>query len=102
MWKSTSLSGLEYLIVWKDLGLSLMYASYVLFNLLLFFIICWIMLSDNIIIGLYELSRKMNWLNGCALIWPWYGVRSNLGETKLNFHFAKISFGKNVKGQRKP
>jgi len=31
------------------------------------------MLSDNIIIELCELSRNMNWLNGCALIWNWYG-----------------------------
>jgi len=29
---------------------------------------CWIMMSDNIIIELYQLSRNMNWLNGCALI----------------------------------
>jgi len=26
------------------------------------------MMSDNIIIELYELSRNMNWLNGCGLI----------------------------------
>jgi len=25
---------------------------------------CWIMMSDNIIIELCELSRNMNWLNG--------------------------------------
>ena len=29
---------------------------------------CWIMISDNIILELEELSRNMNWLNGCALI----------------------------------
>jgi len=29
--KSTSSSGWEYLVVWKDLGLSLMYANCVLF-----------------------------------------------------------------------
>jgi len=34
MWKSISSSGWEYWIVWKDLGSSLMYAIYVLFNLL--------------------------------------------------------------------
>jgi len=45
-----------------------MYANCVLFNLLLFFMIYLIMLSDNIIIGLHELSRNMDWLNGCALI----------------------------------
>jgi len=28
-------------------------------------------------------------------------MSSNLGKTKINFHFAKISFGLNVKGQRK-
>jgi len=31
------------------------------------------MLSDNIIIELYELSQNMNWLNGCTLISHWYG-----------------------------
>jgi len=36
MWKSTSSYGWEYLIVWEDLGLSPMYAIYVLFNLFLF------------------------------------------------------------------
>jgi len=30
-WKSTSLSGWEYLVVCKDLGLSPMYANYVIF-----------------------------------------------------------------------
>jgi len=35
-WKNISLSGLEHLIMWENLGLSLMYAIYVLFNLLLF------------------------------------------------------------------
>jgi len=35
-WKSTSSSGREYLFVWEDLGLSCMYANYVLFNYLLF------------------------------------------------------------------
>jgi len=59
------------------------------------------MLSDNIIIGLHELSRNMDWLNGCALIWLWQGIGLNLGETKLNFLFVKISFGMNVKKQRK-
>jgi len=44
-----------------------MYANCVLFNLLLFLIICLIMLSDNIIIELYELAQNMNWLNDCAL-----------------------------------
>jgi len=39
--------------VWKDLGLSPMYVNFMLFNLLLFLIICLIMLSDNIIIELY-------------------------------------------------
>ena len=33
MWKSTSSSGLEYFILWEDLGSSLMYAIYVLFIL---------------------------------------------------------------------
>jgi len=28
-------------------------------------------------------------------------MSSNLGRTKVNFLFAKISFGLNVKGQRK-
>jgi len=51
-WKSTSLSGWEYLTVWKDLGSSPMYINYVLFDLLLIFIICMIMLSDNITIEL--------------------------------------------------
>jgi len=32
MWKSTSSSGWEYLIVWEDLGSSPMYANCVLFN----------------------------------------------------------------------
>ena len=53
MWKIISLNGWKYLIVWDDLGSSLMYANCVLFNLLLFLIICLIMLSDNIIIELY-------------------------------------------------
>jgi len=39
--------------VWEDLGLSSMYANCVLFDLLLFLIICLIMLSNNIIIELY-------------------------------------------------
>ena len=29
-------------------------------------------------------------------------MSSNLGRPTLNFHFAKISFGMNVKGQRNP
>ena len=33
MWKSSSLNGWEYFIVWEDLDLSLMYAIYDLFNL---------------------------------------------------------------------
>jgi len=37
----------------EDLSSSPMYANCVLFNLLLFLIICLIMLSDNIIIELY-------------------------------------------------
>ena len=37
----------------EDLISSPMYANYVLFNFLLFLIICLIMLSDNIIIELY-------------------------------------------------
>jgi len=36
MWKSTSLNGWQYLVIWEELGLSPMYAIYVLFNLLLF------------------------------------------------------------------
>jgi len=36
MWKSTSLNGLEYLLVWKDLGSSPKYVIFVLFNYLLF------------------------------------------------------------------
>jgi len=31
--KSTSLNGWEYLIVWEDVGSSLMFAIYALFNL---------------------------------------------------------------------
>jgi len=27
------------------------------------------------ILDLYKLSRNMNWLNGCALIWHWHGYR---------------------------
>ena len=48
--KSTSLSGWEYLIVWKDLGLSPMYAICVLFDWLLILINCMVMLGTNIII----------------------------------------------------
>jgi len=40
------------LFVWEDLGLSPMYASYVLFVLLLILIIRMVMLSGNIIIEL--------------------------------------------------
>jgi len=40
MWKITSSSGWEYLIVWEDLGSSLMYANYVLLIYDLFLIIC--------------------------------------------------------------
>jgi len=36
MWKSASLNGWEYLIVWEDLGSSPKYAICVLFKLLLF------------------------------------------------------------------
>jgi len=32
MWKSTSSNGWEYLVVWEDLGSSLMYVNCVLFN----------------------------------------------------------------------
>jgi len=71
----------------KDLGLSPICAN------------CVIMLSDNIIIELYELSRNMNWLNGCVLSWHWHVMGLNLGGSKLNCLFAKISFGMNVKGQ---
>jgi len=56
MGNSTSLNGWEYFIVWEDLGSSPMYANCVLFDLLLFLIICMIMLSDIEIIELYELS----------------------------------------------
>ena len=50
-WKSTSSNGWEYLVVWDDLGLSPMYACYVLF-------ICYILngISDNVILRLEELS----------------------------------------------
>jgi len=32
----------------------------------------------------------------------WEGVSSNLGESKINFLSAKITFGVKVKGQRNP
>jgi len=32
----------------------------------------------------------------------WHGMGLNLGEPKLNFPFAKISFGMKVKGQGNP
>jgi len=32
----------------------------------------------------------------------WHGMGSNLDEPKLNFLFAKISFGMKVKGQVNP
>jgi len=44
----------------------------------------------------------MNWLNGCVLSWHWHGHSFNLGGSKLNFLFAKISFDMNVKGHRNP
>ena len=56
MWKSTSLSDWEYLIVWEDLGSSPIYVIYVLFDLLLILLICMIMLGGNIIIELEELT----------------------------------------------
>jgi len=40
----------------EDLGLSPMYANYVLFDLLLILILCMDMLCDNMIIELCELS----------------------------------------------
>jgi len=51
-WKSTSLIGWKYLIVWKDLGSSSMYANCVLF-ICYYFKYMLIMLRDNIIIELY-------------------------------------------------
>jgi len=36
MWKSTSSNGKKYLFVWGNLGSSLIYANYELFNWLLF------------------------------------------------------------------
>jgi len=65
MWKSTSLNGWEYFIVWKDLGSSPMCA-----------IVCY-----------------LNYLN-------YYFYYSNLGNFTLNFIFAKISFGMNMKSQK--
>jgi len=81
---------------WEDLGSSTM-----CYLIVIILIMCMIMLSDNKILELSELSQNMNLLNGYALIWHWYGMSSNLGGTKVNFLFAKISFGLNVKGQRK-
>jgi len=52
MWKSISSSGWEYLNVWKDLGLSLMYAIYVLF-IYYCFVIYVIRLWNDIILELY-------------------------------------------------
>jgi len=45
------------------------------------------MLSDNVIIELYQLSRNMNWLNGCALIWHWngYGFKPWWNQIRLSF-----------------
>ena len=73
MWKSTSLNGWEYFIVWKDLGSSPTYANYVLFVLLLILILCMVMLCDNMIIELCELIRNMIWFDGLVLIWLWHG-----------------------------
>jgi len=50
-----------------------MYANYMLFDLLLILILYMIMLGDNMVIELCELSRNMNWLDGLALTWHWYG-----------------------------
>ena len=85
MWKSISSSGWEYLIVWKYLSSSHMYANYVLFNLLLFLNICW----------------------SCwGIVKHWFDigmvVGSSLGGPELNFIFVKITFGLNVKSWRKP
>jgi len=38
----------------------------------LIILVCLIMLGDNIILGLYELSRNMNWLCDCfGIRWLW-------------------------------
>jgi len=48
------------------------------------------MLSDNIIIELYELSRNMNWLYGYTLIGRWYVMGLILGRFKLNLFLLKL------------
>jgi len=50
------------------------------------------MLSDNVIIELYELSRNMNWLNGCALIWHWNGYGSEPWWNQIRLSLLSILF----------
>ena len=57
------------LVVWEDLGSSLMYANYVLFDLLLILILYMVVLGDNMILKVCELAWNMNWLGGLALTW---------------------------------
>jgi len=75
------------LIVWEDLDSSPMYANYVLFDLLLILILCMVMLCDNMIIELWELSWNMIWLSGGVTNWSfvWSCVQTLVNQIELYF-----------------
>jgi len=100
LWKSTSLNGWLYLVVWKDFGSSLKYAIYALFNLLLFLLICLIMLGDNIIIDYIKYHET--WIGWMVVHGINIGVSmgSNLDKKiQIYFLFAKISLAWRWKGR---
>ena len=87
------------LIGWEDLGLSPLYANYVLFMWFYIYIYIYIiMLGNDIVIKLYSLAWNMNWHDGLVLTWHFRVVGSNLGEPKLNFIFGYFGFGFEFEG----
>jgi len=92
------INGWEYFNVWKDLGSSLMYAIYVLFDLLLFLYYAWIMW---ITILLYNGVNHHKIWDGCmvvqlfdfGMVWVWTLVKPN-----LTLFLLKNSDDMNVKG----
>ena len=74
-----------------------------LFNLLLFLMICMNMMSDNVVlefIGIITKHKLDEWLcNDMTLTWLWVRILVN---PKLNFFLPKFFFGMKVKGQRNP
>jgi len=68
-WKSTNLIGWEYFIRVKGLGFE-SYECYWCVGWLIFILkLYMVVLGDNIMVNVYELTWNINWLGGLAVIW---------------------------------